>query len=84
MKKAWILPRWFYLVMSMLTTAEGYSGIKQTWLKYKWREVLHISDSDIIGTGISAALFTALAVVGWYLWGTYHKRNHSERNLRRK
>ena len=75
MKKAWILPRWFYLVMSMLTTAEGYSGIKQTWLKYKWGDVLGVPTSDLIVTGVLALLFIALAVACWYLWITYYKRN---------
>ena len=77
MKKAFVLPRWVYLTMSMLTTAESYGGLRQIWLKYKWRDALQIPDSDIIATGVLAVLFAVLAAACWYLWFTYNKRNRS-------
>ena len=73
-KEARRLPRGVYLFFSVLVSAEAFSSIKQTWLKYKWGDLLQIQLSETIGTGILAALFTALALVSWYLWFTYYRQ----------
>ena len=75
MKKVFLAPRWVYLVIAMLMTAESYGGLRQTWLKYKYGEVLEIPLSDLIQTGVIAILFSILAIACWYLWITYYKRN---------
>ena len=74
-KTAVIVPRWVYLVMSVLVTLEGINAARQTWLKYKWGDVLGVPASDLITTGVLTLLFIALAVACWYLWITYYKRN---------
>ncbi len=75
MKKIIRVPRWVYLALSLLVTGESVNAIRQTWLKYKWGDVLGVPISDLIRTGILALLFTVLAVACWYLWVTYYKRN---------
>ena len=77
MKKIVNVPRWAYLVLSLLVTGESINAIRQTWLKYKWGAVLGVTTSDLVGTGVIALLFTVLAIACWYLWITYDRRNVS-------
>ena len=77
MKKIIDVPRWVYLVLSLLVTGESANALRQTWIKYKWGDVLEVPLSELIRTGVVALLFTVLAAACWYLWITYHKRNHS-------
>ena len=74
-KGAVIVPRWVYLVMSVLVTLESVNAVRQVWLKYKWGDVLGIAASELVISGVMAVLFTALAIACWYLWITYYKRN---------
>ena len=74
-KGAVIVPRWVYLVMSVLVTLESVNAVRQVWLKYKWGDVLGVATSELVISGVLAVLFTALAIACWYLWITYYKRN---------
>ena len=74
-KGAMIVPRWVYLAVSVLVSLESFNAIRQVWLKYKWGDVLEVSASELVISGVLALLFTALAVACWYLWITYYKRN---------
>ena len=74
-KGARIVPRWGYLAVSVLVSLESFNAIRQVWLKYKWGDVLEVSASELVISGVLALLFTALAVACWYLWITYYKRN---------
>ena len=76
-KGAVIVPRWVYLVMSVLVTLESINAVRQVWLKYKWGDVLGVATSELVISGVLAVLFTALAIACWYLWITYYKRNES-------
>lgn len=74
-KGAMIVPRWVYLAVSVLVSLESFNAIRQVWLKYKWGDVLEVSASELVISGVLALLFTALSVACWYLWITYYKRN---------
>ena len=75
MKKVFPAPRWVYLVLAVLVSAEGVNGIRQTWLRFKYGDVLGVSTAELIGSGVLAVLFVLLAAACWYLWLNYYKRN---------
>jgi hypothetical protein len=55
----------------VLVSGEAIGSIRQTWLKYRWGDVLGVSAADLIRTGVMAALFTILALAVWYRWLVY-------------
>lgn len=73
-KKARRISRGWYFFFGTLESLEAYYAWRQTWLKYKWGEVLGVPLSDLIRTGVVAALFTILALMIWYLWLTYNRK----------
>ncbi len=68
------ISRVWYFFFGTLTGLEAYYAWRQTWLKYKWGEVLHVPMSDTIRTGVVAALFTVLTLMIWYLFITYNRK----------
>jgi len=68
------ISRGWYFFFGTLTSLEAFYAWRQTWLKYRWGEVLRVPMSDTIRTGVVAALFTILALMIWCLWLTYNRK----------
>ena len=73
-KKTRRISRGWYFFLGILVSLEAYYAIRQTWLKYKWGDVLGVPASSLIQSGVLAVLFTVLALAVWYLWLTYNRK----------